>query len=149
MEIAALGPEQAHQQVTKQADRKSLGNEERIDILLEEYKTLRTEILQRHSAIMQFISIVGTGLGAAIAFAFVHKALPAAAATLVTLLFAIGSGLLWLDNDLRLLSARIQEIEDKVNRLADDRLLVWETTRGMNKLGYRERIKQTLRRWKT
>lgn len=145
MAIAARAEEPS--QVIEQVEGMSLSDcdKEQIKILLEEYKTLRTEMLQRHSVIMQLVSIVITGLGAAITFAFVHNAAVAATVTLVTLVFAVGAGLLWLDNDLRLLSSRIQQIEEKVNNLAHDKLMVWESTRGVNQLGYWKRIRQTFR----
>jgi hypothetical protein len=145
MEIAAHAEQPS--QVITQVEEMSLSDcdKEQLKILLEEYKTLRTEMLQRHSVIMQLVSIVITGLGAAITFAFVHNAAAAATATSVTLVFAVGAGLLWLDNDLRLLSSRIQQIEKKVNNLAHDELMVWETTRGVTQLGYWKRIKQTFR----
>ena len=53
--------------------------------------------------------------------------------------------MLLIDNDSRLLSKRLQEIEAEVNRRAGEQLLIWESTRGIQHLGYWLRIKQTCR----
>jgi hypothetical protein len=125
-----------------------LSQKDQIAVLLEEYKTLRAELLERHTAVLQLLAITTAGLIATIGFTIANTAWIAGLITGLILFCGICAGALLLDNDSRLLSARLQEIEAAINRLAGKQLLVWESTRGIEKMGYDERLSQTWRRWR-
>jgi hypothetical protein len=134
--------------VAPQSTSHVLDPKDQLSILLEEYRTLRTELLERHASVLQIMGFTAAGFVATMGFTIAHKALIAGIFTFLALLCSIVVGLLLLDNDSRLLSTRLQQIEGEVNLRAGQNLLVWESTRGIEKIGYRERIRQTWRRWK-
>ena len=118
----------------------ALTDKEQIDILLEEYKTLRQELLQRNTTLNQlylgfgaaFITIVGIALDR-------RKALVASVLIpiLVSMVYVVTR---IFDFDINAASVRITEIEKQVNAKAQTELLNWEKDRGLPKIGWVPRL---------
>lgn len=109
----------------------------KIDILLKEYDTLRAEILQRINARFGIIGFLGT------LFAFVLSKWewqpkncsfdvrwPIVALGLTVLLGTWW----WFGIRMQRLAARVSSIEKRVNQLAGEELLTWETYYGWGRL---------------
>mgnify|MGYP001590629171 CR=1 FL=1 len=110
----------------------------KIEILLKEYGTLRTEILQRINA---RFAVVGL-LGALFAFALSEvKGQPGMFSIYVRWLsLALGAGVLvtlwwYLGIIIQRLASHISSIEQRVNQFAGEELLTWETKYGWGRLG--------------
>lgn len=129
----------AGQHMTDPSDQPSdLDAKAKIDILLKEYDTLRTEILQR---INSRFAIVGL-LGALLAFVLskfewqpenllLDLRWPITVCGLALLL-----GTWWrFGIIIRGLAARVRSIETRVNKLAGEELLSWETHFGWGRFG--------------
>ena len=98
---------------------------EKIQILLKEYETLRTEMIQRFNHRFQFLTIIGA-VGAFIFF----KADKISYLGVLAVAIAFISVLLvwvWIGNVIARCSKRVSEIEKQVNSLAEEELLRWET----------------------
>ena len=102
-------------------------DEVKINILIKEYETLRTEILQRINQRFAFIGLSGAAAG----YAF----LKAGGQTYVIILILVMSisilAGLWFyyGRVIHRCSSRLSEIEQQINSLVGDKLLVWETRR--------------------
>lgn len=95
---------------------------DRIAVLLAEYNTLRTEMLAARTSITQAIGIgapvfVGLLPGGYFSAAF--------AVFLAAVFIAI-----WNDLNTRAFTAQIRTLESRINGLADERLLNWESEHG-------------------
>lgn len=117
---------------------------DKITIMLEEYRTLRAELLQRNTIMYQIYAISGT-IGAATSVIMIQY--HAYLAGLVIIL-ALG---IWITlttsiirYDSRAASTRIRQIEAEINRRSQDTLLCWETQYGLHAAGLRSRIKSAL-----
>src|SRR3984893_7165521 len=109
---------------------------DQIRILLAEYNTLRAEIIQRGSWQIQMWSVAGTVTVALLGFAVVYGAIWQ---SILLLLFAISlfaGGILYNDQDIRFIAARVRELELEINQLAGRELLVWEGRSGLAVIGY-------------
>ena len=120
---------------------KPLDQKDRIEIILEEYKTLRSELIQRHTAIMQILGFATTVSIAVIGFAFINESI-AAAVVGTFVLFAPFAVVLLIMGDTRLLSEHIQGIEREINSRAKDKLLSWDSTQGIEHIGYAKRLRR-------
>ena len=97
----------------------------KIDILLKEYDTLRTEIIHRINNRWR-----ATGFGiAAVALVGSLSALDKQLVTLIVVASALALLALWSRSWylIQRCELRIAEIEQRVNEIAGERLLVWET----------------------
>jgi hypothetical protein len=107
-----------------------LERKEQIQILMEEYKTLRAEIIQRLASMYQIAGIAGTAsVTISGIMAFQHSVL------LGLILFVFFFLVIWftqriIDFDMRMNASRLRELETIVNNLAGTRLLIWETEHG-------------------
>ena len=104
---------------------------DKIAIILEEYKTLRQEVLQRTTMLNQIYTGAGAVAAAILGIMIQYGAI---AAGIVMLLAGIALVIFatWLiDDAIRVLAARLRQIESEVNAIAEHRLLVWETEYGM------------------
>jgi hypothetical protein len=106
----------------------------RIGILLHEYDSLRAEILSRYGAEFQVIAACAAyfvGLVTAWLAGWQTDS-PMTYVSLALLALVALIGLMTMsDTDVTRASWRIREIEARVNELAGERLLVWETYWGM------------------
>ena len=104
-------------------------NQEKIQILMKEYETLRSEMSQRYNHRFQFITI----LGALIGFALLHrKDLFFTYSLSVVTLLIIFIVWYWIGCLIVNCSERVSEIEKQVNELAGQELLQWETKQKKN-----------------
>lgn len=118
----------------------SINDKEKIDILLEEYKTLRAELIQRNTTLNQlylgfgaaFLTIAGIALDKRrVLVAFTLLPILGCLTYLVTRIF---------DFDVKAASLRIAEIEQQINEKAGADLLKWENEYGLPKIGWGPRI---------
>lgn len=104
-----------------------------VNILLEEYRTLRAEIVARTTNGYQLLTLVG-GLPAAL-FLWINWKDPATLpATFWIVVFILGAAFVLLSfalyRDIILVARRLRELESKINDLAGTKLLEWETRGG-------------------
>jgi hypothetical protein len=106
-----------------------LSRMEKIQILMEEYKTLRAEILQHHSSGFQLYGVAGS---AAVAVTVLAAAYSVIAGMILFFFFPLLLMIVARNSDFSVREAafRLREIEHHVNELAEDNLLRWETERG-------------------
>jgi len=104
----------------------------KIEILLKEYESLRSHILQRLQNRFQFLalsSVIAT-------FAFINMKEP----TILHICTLIAGGLFllalwyWLGRIVVRISLHVSEIERRINELAGEELLTWETNRAQNSI---------------
>lgn len=102
----------------------------KIDILMHEYETLRSEILHRINRRFAFLGLTGT----IVAYAFFKIDSYTFVNVSVIIMSILILGLVWFQFGrlIQQCSSRISEIEQKINSIVGDELLVWET-RGKNK----------------
>ncbi|MGD0276565.1 MAG: hypothetical protein ABSB79_11050 [Syntrophales bacterium] len=95
---------------------------EKIDVLLKEYDSLRSEIISRIQS-----RFTVTGIIVALAVFIVNEEgqieLIMGGILVIAILFFWWRVRAWI----LLCSVRISEIEEEINKLAEDKLLVWET----------------------
>lgn len=106
-----------------------LTRHQKIEILMREYDTLRTETLERISSWFQ---ICGGAGAAVVGILVIGAAYSAALAAVLLVIFPIPIFVMFrnVDFDMRELGSRIREIENQVNQLAEEDLLAWENHRG-------------------
>ena len=104
-----------------------LTNQEKIQVLLKEYDTLRAEMLQRFTQRFQFIMIIGVICGYAFFKEDSHQALIAKIALILVIIVWY-----WIGYLVATYSWRIAKIEKHVNKLAGEKLLQWETFQNKN-----------------
>jgi len=99
----------------------------KIDILMREYETLRTELLQR---INQRFACIGLS-GAVLAYGFfkVERHTMASVLIVIVAISIVGVICFHFGRLIHQLALRILEIEQRINSLLGDELLVWETRR--------------------
>ena len=102
---------------------------EKIQILLEEYRSLRSEVAAR----LTYGAQIGTlGVGA-IAWVLGHPDMPTKRLILLLgFIFLSALGILWIVSirDVWRLSKRLQALEHEINSRAGEHLLVWEQLHG-------------------
>ena len=99
--------------------------QEKIQVLMKEYETLRSEMIQRFNSRFQFIMIIGAISG----YSFFeiennsyHKIL-----VLIIAMISVIAIWFWIGYLTAEQSWRISDIEKQVNELAGQKLLRWET----------------------
>lgn len=112
----------------------------KISIIMNEYNTLRDELISKNSNSSQLVGnagIVAVTAIMAIITAMPHENLADYAALfiwilLVLLLFSMISlvSVLWLNYDTQRVSKRLRCIEEDINRRTGEHLLVWESQYG-------------------
>ena len=117
---------------------------ERVQILLAEYATLRAEIVMKGAAQFQVATVAGTATIAILGFTVATQTLGLGAILLLATVTFLVIALRFIDFDTRLAAARIREIEASVNALAEEKLLVWETEKGLLSIGYGKRWRRIL-----
>lgn len=108
---------------------------ERIHILLQEYNTLRTELIHRGNNMYQLVAIAAGILGCLV----VSRDKLDSASWWIVIALAIGTiGLLsWcMHRDIEKAAERIRQLESAINTLANEKLLVWENEWGGAVTGY-------------
>ena len=115
---------------------------ERINILLAEYNTLRAELLQKYTAILQSVSIIAPILVGLVASLVLDPSRRPIYLLILSLLF-IYAWAVWFfaDRMINRIAARIRAIEGDVNGRAQERLLEWESRYGFGGLFNRQGAK--------
>src|SRR2546421_9424266 len=117
-----------------------LNDLEQVNIMLHEYDTLRNEILNRQNHLYQLFALAGLFFvwiaGHPIDLRFW---ISIAAAILV-----LGFGYWFIFRDTEKAAERLRQIEKKINDLAQDEILVWETRWGGAITGYWGRARPKL-----
>jgi len=113
---------------------------DKVNSLLFEYNSLRSEIMQRNSVFNQYCVISVPASVAAVSV--VTSAFP----PLGIVLFLVICCLLYvvfriIEFDTLAAAARVRELEAQINEMAGERLLTWETDHGLNSVGYRDRFR--------
>jgi len=109
------------------SDSYQLSREEKIKILLQEYTTLRKEIIAWTSHGFQMMS-VGTALFAWVILIQTRGALFWPGVTIALIIFLLA---IWFTlRDIKKAATRIRELENDINRRAGEELLVWESRWG-------------------
>jgi len=117
-----------------------MSTNDKVLTLLAEYSSLRSEIMQRNSVFNQYCVISVPASVAAVSFAY--TAYPPAGISL----FLVICGLLYvvfriIEFDTLAAAARVRVLEKKLNEMAGERLVTWETDCGLNTVGYRDRFR--------
>jgi hypothetical protein len=117
-----------------------MSTSDKVNSLLFEYNSLRSEIMQRNSVFNQYCVISVPASVAAVSV--VTSAVP----LLGIILFLVICCLLYvvfriIEFDTLAAAARVRELEAQINEMAGERLLTWETDHGLNKVGYRDRFR--------
>lgn len=123
-----------------------MDEKDKIQIILEEYKTLRAEIMQRHIAATQVFTVSGIAFVTIVGLALANDSIFIGILLCLIVLFLVLVAALMHDNDVRIVASKLREIEAEVNRRAADKLLDWETSRGLLAVGYAERAKRIWRK---
>lgn len=118
----------------------AISKDTKIEVLLAEWESLRTEAMQRDTSLNQVLLYGG---GAIVAIAGYLATTTTFFLGLVLLLLGICLvffAFKMVEYDVRHLSARLRDVEAQVNGLAGEDLLKWETTRGLLTEGYASRF---------
>lgn len=117
-----------------------MSTNDKVLTLLGEYSSLRSEIMQRNSVFNQYCVISVPASVAAVSIAY--TAFPPAG----IILFLVICTLLYvvfriIEFDTLAAATRVRAIEQRLNELAGERLVTWETDYGLNQIGYRARFR--------
>jgi hypothetical protein len=117
-----------------------MSTNDKVLTLLAEYSSLRSEILQRNSTFNQYCVISVPASVAAVSFAY--TAFPPAG----IILFLVIGALLYtvfriIEFDTLAAATRVRALEKKLNEMAGEPLVTWETDCGLNTVGYRDRFR--------
>ena len=118
----------------------------KINILLKEYDTLRAEMLQRINARFAIVGLLGALLVLLISkWGWQPAGWPLDVRWLVGVLGAsILAGIFWRFGTLiRKLAAQVSQVEQRVNKLAQEDLLTWETSFGWGRFANKRKAKKT------
>lgn len=110
----------------------------KILIMMEEYRSLRAELLQRNTVLNNVFTVGGTvsagALGVVIQYGW--QALPGTLTISVIVLSFVGFTWLEIHREAKRAGAYLAALEKEVNKRAQDRLLSWESTHGLPVAGY-------------
>jgi hypothetical protein len=117
-----------------------MSTNDKVLTLLSEYSSLRSEIMQRNSVFNQYCVISVPASVAAVSFAY--TAFPPAG----IILFLVIGILLYvvfriIEFDTLAAATRVRWLEKKLNEMAGEQLVTWETDCGLNTIGYRDRFR--------
>ena len=110
-----------------------VSTEEKIKILLQEYTTLRQEIIARTSHGFQMLS-VGAVLFSWIILTKTRDAVFWLILVFALSIFAVGIWFTW--RDIEKAAKRIRQLEQSINNRAGEELLVWESKWGSGRTGW-------------
>jgi ABC-type transport system involved in Fe-S cluster assembly fused permease/ATPase subunit len=113
---------------------------DKVQALLFEYNSLRSEIMQRNSVFNQYCVISVPASVAAVsvvtsAFPPLGIVLCLVICCLLYIVFRI------IEFDTLAAAARVRELEARINEMAGERVLTWETDHGLDTVGYRHRFR--------
>jgi hypothetical protein len=103
-----------------------------ITVLLHEYDTLRTETLYRYSAQFQTATVFAAVFVGLITLAVTRGFRRPIVALLIFALVALFGGIqIWIFHDVCRVHIQLDTIEERVNNLAGEKFLTWETEHGL------------------
>ena len=109
-----------------------LAEHQKITILLSEYNTLRAEVLTARTAVAQVIGlgipVFTTLLGLGIYYN--SRVWWIILLTILGVAWYVYYTLTWNEMNTRSYTARLRNIEQKINKLADEPIMIWETMHG-------------------
>lgn len=111
------------------------GNLQRINILLKEYDTLRSELQQRTAAGFALVGIVVAAAGWSLSQTLARHYYTSAVVVFLIVCFLF-FGPRFINVQIRRCAERVQRIEKRINFLAQDQLLEWESRWGMGATGH-------------
>jgi len=112
-----------------------LNEKERINIILEEYKALRAEVVARTTMQVQIYSVFGAGVITVIGLMVVYKIIIGGFIMLCLLSILSTIISVFLTVGIRNIAEHLLEIESEINRRAGERLFSWESKFGILQLG--------------
>jgi hypothetical protein len=120
--------------------RPQFSTNDKVQALLFEYNSLRSEIMQRNSVFNQYCVISVPASVAAVSV--VYTAFP----PLGIILFLTICSLLYIvfciiEFDTLAAATHVRALEAQINEMAGERLLTWESDHGLDKVGYRDRFR--------
>ncbi|HUE11596.1 MAG TPA: hypothetical protein VMQ54_11685 [Steroidobacteraceae bacterium] len=104
---------------------------DKIAVLLEEYKSLRQEVLQRTTMLNQIYTGGGAVAAGILGLMVQYKTIAAGIAMLLAGIALVVFATWLIDGAIRVAALRLRQIEAEVNEIANHRLLAWETEYGM------------------
>jgi hypothetical protein len=122
------------------SERAGVTDKERVSVLLAEYNTLRTEMMQRYTNLTSFFTMSITSgvtiVGIVSLNSFIHATILAGilVAALCVVIFII-------NRDFSRLAAQIQSLESRINAKSGEALLTWETAHGRPPETYMKHIR--------
>jgi len=99
---------------------------QKIEMLLKEYDTLRSEMIERFRQRFQFVTIIGA-VGAFALFTKKHFTIFQIVILALTPIVLLCTVWFWIGHLIVKASQRIAQIETEINSLAESKLLCWET----------------------
>ncbi len=124
-------------------DESQVTAQDKINILLTEYSTLRDELLQRNTILNQTFGIAAIFATAALSL-LATSLFEVGIIMIVNLPLPLAFFTLMLRFDTDAAANRVREIEARINEIAGSRLLVWETDNGLYKVAYLDRVRSVL-----
>jgi hypothetical protein len=116
---------------------------DQIQVLLAEYNTLRAETIQRGSWQIQMWTVAGAQTVVILGFTIIYNHIYAGITLLGIATLVVSIGLLYNDQDIRIIAAHIRTLETRINTLAGEELLSWERkVGGLAAIGYGERLRR-------
>jgi hypothetical protein len=120
---------------------------DQVQLLLVEYETLRSEILRRSSWQIQMWTVSIAQIVVILLVAIVYDYLYAGVILILVATLPFVFGLLYNDQDIRIIAAHLRTLEARINALAGAELLTWERkVGGLRPIGYRERLRRLFSR---
>ena len=109
-----------------------ISEKDKVQILLHEYDTLRTELIHRGNNMYQLVAVAG-----AIVVWLVSRVLDARFWILLVLAGVVVSIFSWfIYRDMTKAAERVRQLEKDINKRAREELLIWETQWGGAVTGY-------------
>ena len=133
-----MAAEEAQQFTRTSSD---VGTKEKLQVLLAEYSSLRAEILQRNTVMNQFLTTSITASVAIVGLTILHQSVIVGlliGCLLVLVIFFVATVISF---DTRKAAQHVQKLETRINALAGDKLLEWETENGILRVGVSARFK--------
>jgi hypothetical protein len=109
---------------------------DKIAIMLEEYRLLRSELIQRNTVLISILTVGGNGQCRNNWCDDSDKCYLAGTITISIIMLVLSYAFWIIDYDTRRLAFRVRQIEAEINRRANDRLLLWETEHGLKPGGF-------------
>jgi hypothetical protein len=120
-----------------------LSANDQIKLLLVEYNTLRAEILRRSSWQIQMWIVAVAQAVVILGFSVLYNCIYAGIILIVIAAIPFAFGLLYNDQDIRIVAAHLRTLEARINALAGTEIFSWERkVGGLRPIGYRERLRR-------